>query len=253
MNKKKWAIFCPIKDENTFSPLWLKYYSQFLNKEDIYILDFNSRNIDYLDCNKIQTNKDIFDAEILFQEIVKTHRELLDHYEYVIPTDVDEFLFHPTGLDNYIYNLKSNNITACGYEIIHLPDKEPDYDSSKKIIEQRNFWYREGEWYDKTIITNKPLHWNIGLHVCLEQFIFDEKQMPKDKDLLLIHLHRFDYNTCIQRHLKYATAQWSEHTVANNFNWHYRENNIEKLNKWYFENKDKAEEIPETIKKLANF
>ena len=47
---KKFAVFCPVKNESTFSSIWIDYYSRFLPIEDIYFLDFNSDSTNYK-CN----------------------------------------------------------------------------------------------------------------------------------------------------------------------------------------------------------
>lgn len=242
---KKFAVFCPVKNESTFSSIWIDYYSRFLPIEDIYFLDFNSDSTNYK-CNIIKSDKNILDANQLFQSIKETHKELLSTYEYVIPTDVDEILFHPDGLDNYINNFNGNYVKCSGYEIIHMPNIEPDFNNSKKILDQRRFWFRSQDYYDKTLITNKPLNWTIGLHTCYD---------PIDtinSDLLLIHLHRFDYRICIDRHLKYANLDWSDNTIINNYNWHYRTKEEESIRKWYFSDINNITEIPNELKVCIN-
>ena len=44
----------------------------------------------------------------------------------------------------------------------------------------------------------------------------DQNTPHEDSDLLLVHLHRFDYTACVNRHLAYAEKQWSEKTIKNN-------------------------------------
>ena len=248
--KKKFAVFCPLKDEFTFSLIWHKYYSKFLPKEDIYILDFKSTAPISLNCNIVQTDKNILDAWELFAEIKKFHQTLLEQYEYVIPTDVDEILFHPNGLDSFIKDLKTDTAKAVGYEIIHLPDKEPPCDQTKNILAQRNYWFRSSQHYDKTLITNKPLNWHIGLHGVHG---VDQNTPHEDSDLLLVHLHRFDYTACVNRHLAYAEKQWSEKTIKNNNNWHYRTKDTAEINNWYFTNSVKhITKIPTDLKTLID-
>lgn len=240
INMKKFAVFCPIKNETTFSPIWFKYYSQFLPVEDIYFLDFGSDNISNI-CQVSKSDKNIYDASELFQEIKRFHAELLNEYEYVIPTDVDEILYHKDGLYNYINNFKGNFVRSKGYELVHLPEIEPDFDITQTIFSQRNYWFRSPYHYDKTLITNKPLNWSIGLHYCHELDVVDD-------DLLLIHLHRFDYKTCIERHLRWSDYKWSEDTVDNNYNWHYRQSDVDKVSNWYFSLEGEISEIPSEIK-----
>jgi len=240
---KKFAVFCPVKNETLFSPIWLEYYSRFLPTEDIYFLDFGS-DTKPSGCSVVNIDKNICDANELFESIKDFHKELLKEYEYVIPTDVDEIIFHKDGLDNYINNLNKGQAKCAGFEIIHLPEVEPDLDKSKSIFSQRNFWFRSPVYYDKTLITNKPLDWTIGLHTC------KDSNEPVDIDLLLIHLHRFDYKTCIERHLRFSKLNWSENTIRNNYNWHYRSEEEQKVKDWYFSTDFNIKEIPEYIKEL---
>ena len=242
---KKFAVFCPVKNEKTFSPIWLEYYSRFLSTEDIYFLDFGT-DVKPSGCSVVTIDKNICDAIELFQSIKDFHKELLKKYEYVIPTDVDEIIFHKNGLDNYINNLDKDHVKCAGFEIIHLPDLEPEFDGSKTIFSQRKFWFRSPIHYDKTLITNKPLDWTIGLHKCRNC------NEPVDIDLLLIHLHRFDYKTCIERHLRFSKLNWSENTVKNNYNWHYRSEEEGKVKDWYFSTDFEIKEIPEYIKEIIN-
>ena len=241
---KKIAVFCPVKDESIFSPIWFNYYSRFFPKNDIYFLDFGSSDIKY--DNVVKCDKNIYDAEELFDSIKSFHSELLKSYDYVIPTDVDEILFHESGLNNYINNLSADYVKSSGYELIHMPNEEPDIDLSKPILSQRKYWFRNPEYYDKTLITNKTLNWSIGLHRCYDQIDL------LDPNLILLHLHKFDYNLCIKRHLEYSKKKWSDNTVNNNYNWHYRTDNETVIRNWFFSTEgNQIVEIPEKIKNLV--
>lgn len=235
---KKLAIFCPVKDETTFSQIWLDYYSKYIPKEDIYFLDFGSTS--GIIGNRIHTDKNILDSIELFEEIKRFHAELLKEYEYVIPTDVDEIIFHKDGLDKYVENLKG--IATCtGYEIINMPH-EAKFNPSKGILEQRNYWFRSKMYYDKTLIANRPLNWSIGLHSC-------ENSPPNDPELVLIHLHRFDFDICKERHERFAKLKWSENTIRNGHNWHYRQPDI---TNWFYQTDGPIVETPSFIKQILN-
>jgi hypothetical protein len=123
-----------------------------------------------------------------------------------------------------------------------LPEKEPDFDTTKSIFSQRSYWFRSARHYDKTLITNRPLDWTIGLHSC------KDSNQSVDIDLLLIHLHRFDYNICVERHLKFSNLNWSESTISNNYNWHYRTLEEERIKNWFFSTDFQITEIPKKIK-----
>ena len=245
---KKVAVFCPIKDEHTHIWRWIKYYTQFFPKEDVYILDFGSKK-EYLEevskhCNVINTTRNIHDAYELFQTILDVHKGLLRDYDYVIPTDVDEIIYTEQGLAQYIQDLDKEYITCNGYELLHLPDKEPSYKDSVPLFNQRSYWFKSQQYYSKTLITSKHLDWSIGLHTV--QGI--DKEVDTDPNLYLIHLHRFDYNTCVKRHLKWADMEWSDRTIENNWNYHYRTHDSEQINNWYYEPVSTIEEIPQEIK-----
>lgn len=242
---KKFAVFCPVKDETTFSPIWLKYYSRFLPTSDIYFLDFGSSRKP-LGCNVVSTDKNICDAHELFTSIKDFHRELLNDYEYVIPTDVDELIFHKDGLDTYINRMQRPQAKCAGFEVIHMPDVEPQFDSALPLFSQRGHWFRSPVHYDKTLITSRPLDWTIGLHSCRDA------NEPVDIDLLLIHLHRFDYQTCIDRHLRFSKLEWSDDTVKRNYNWHYRTDDESRIRDWYFSTDSAITRIPDHIRNLIN-
>ena len=247
---KKVAVFCPIKDEHTHIWRWLDYYTSALGKENVYVIDFGS-SPEYLgkvseQCNIIPTQNNIHDAYELFQTILDTHKNLQEEYDFVIPVDVDEIIYHKDGLQNYIGNLDKDFVTCNGYEILHLPDRELSFDPSSTLFKQRNHWYKSHQYYAKTLVTSKTLDWTIGLHTVVGV----DKESSIDEDLYLIHLHRFDFNTCMKRHLSWAEMDWSDDTVKNNWNYHYRTHDRKKLQDWYFEpmQTNSVEEIPSFIK-----
>ena len=96
---KKAAIFTLEKNEKFHLPQWIKYYSQFFEPEDIYILDHQSDEPElraYLDnLRKHGYNvrevghHEIFNHDWLLSTVHTMQSELLDNYEYVIYTDVD--------------------------------------------------------------------------------------------------------------------------------------------------------------------
>ena len=71
---KKFAVFCPVKNETLFSPIWLEYYSRFLPTEDIYFLDFGS-DTKPSGCSVVNIDKNICDANELFESIKDFHKE----------------------------------------------------------------------------------------------------------------------------------------------------------------------------------
>lgn len=202
--KKLAAVFTIVKNEKVFLPIWLKYYSKYFPMEDIYVLDHQSTDGSTLDlpCNvKVVKNPKAFDG-LWMLDVVKTfQQELLEKYEYVVFAEGDELLvtLEQPGHDLYdhIQTMKDrgkNFDVAVGYELMQNTITENTYDPSKPILDQRRHWYRN-PLYDKTLIANLPLDWVAGYHSC--QF----KVTPNSK-LILLHLHRFDFQHYMKRKLK---------------------------------------------------
>jgi hypothetical protein len=244
--KKKLAVFAPVKNEFTFSRIWFNYYSKFIPKEDIYFLDFGSDYTTY-HTNIIHSKKNILDAVELWEAICDTHRQLLEQYEWVIPTDIDEIMWHPEGLLNYVSRLEVETVKCCGYNLIHLPDKEPPLDFDKPILSQRKYWYRDAKWYDKTIVVKKTLTWWKGLHHCKEEPDLHDEQ------LILIHLHKFDYQTTIKRHEEWSDYEWSKRSVDCNWTWHYRLKGQRIIDQYWDTKNNEIEIIPPFIRMLQPF
>ena len=234
--KKKAAVFAPVKDETTYSLIWEAYYKRYFDKEDIYYLDFGSTNLPKTDCKIIHTERNILDVEQMIAALKETYELLLKDYEYVMQTDIDEIIYHKTGLDNFINNLDKDFVRCKGFEVVHMPDKEPPYDPTRHILEQRKYWIREPRFYDKTLLTNRLLTWedtdNAGFHVCAETAdAKDNSQEYHEDDLLLLHLHKFDYDTCLKRHLEWAQKKWEGPEWTN---WHYKRTTEEGVKDWFF-------------------
>jgi len=263
---KKKAIFGPFITESFFVHKWLDYYSRHFDKSDMYALYFGDdkeyeKIFDGINVIKPEGEpiRNFHDkTEHIFKKIWETYEKLLEKYEYVMFTDSDEFLYHPSGLGNYIDSLDQDYVTCKGYEIIHMKDAEPSFNSSKKILEQRSFWYRNPVYFNKTLITNRVLSWNIGNHRM--------ESHPKniDHDLLLVHMHKYDYEIVRERHEKFVNMKWSDESLKKNMCWHYRLKDENLFYKWFYvpdhlfpKHKLPAdhfvvEKIPENIKKDLN-
>jgi len=259
VNMEKVAIICPIKDENTFIHKFFEYYKQHLDSNDIYILDFGSSEEyinDVINPNAIylQTDVDILDAPGVFNEI-KRHMVMLRNngYDFVIPLDVDEILYYDGdgGLKGFLQGLtKSDNIITCrGYEVIHIPTLQEDLKRDEPWAPQIKYWYPDQRWYGKTLISRDQLDWVIGFH----KYKIDnaiEKDWYVNNNLFLIHMHKIDFKTTIDRHQKWSSMTWSDETIENGYNYHYRMTEKQKIIDWYFEPilKNIIYEIPDVVK-----
>jgi hypothetical protein len=257
--KKKCAIFVMVKNENVFLPIWLKYYSRYIDGNDIYVFDHLTTDGSVQKCLKNFTFNVIrLDYPFSFDHIwfkfvsVTVQKKLFDHYEYVIFTDIDEIILPDinkySGLDDYIQKLDKNYVRCIGYELIHLPDKETPYNAAKSVLSQRRFMYQTG-WYNKTLISNQPLNWDIGFHEVLDL------ESNYDNDLLLIHLHKLDFDLCWKTSFERARLKWPLEDIINNRGWQNRFTDIDKFRDYYegYPEWLKIEEIPEELRKSNVF
>lgn len=257
---KKAAIVCPIKDELTYIDKFLEYYRKHFDREDIYILDFGSSE-EYLQkkiypyANVIKSDKNILDAQELFEEIKKTlkHLKYTKDYNFVLPLDVDEFIVYNKegGIGEFLRNGSEGiEIATCqGYQVIHIPGLQEDFKPDEPWSDQLQYWFRDDEFYGKTVITEHLLDWAIGFHKYRVNDIAS-KDPWINKNLFLVHLHSHDYKTTIERHLKWSKKKWSEKTIEKNQSYHYRINSKKDINEWYFKPilENRIYEIPQEIK-----
>jgi hypothetical protein len=257
--KRKAALICPIKDETTYIDKFFEYYSRHFESRDIYILDFGS-NEDYLKnkignkANIIKTDANILDAIELFNALRALQTRLYEDYVYSIPVDVDEFLVYnkPGGLKKYLNETETEIATCVGQEVIHLPFIHPDLDLNDKWIYQLKYWYPNIQHYGKTLICKHELEWESGFHTYIGED-YPQRSTTTDENLFLIHMHKHDFKTTINRHKTWSDFEWSKKSIEDNHNHHYRQTEIEVIEKWYYDPMFKGiYEIPETIKKSLN-
>ena len=198
--KKRCAIFTLVHNEKHFLPLWVFYYSSLFGMENLYILDHESTDgsTNNLKCNvKIIRHNTLHDDDWMIEVLKEEQKRLLEEYDYVVCADADEFIIPDPdkyrNLSHYVDYMKENSIDAIccfGHEVIHKRHEEPPLDWSKPIlVDQRRYWI-DIEAYDKPIIASKPLNWSLGRHIDLS------KKIERDEDLILVHLHRVDFEMC---------------------------------------------------------
>jgi hypothetical protein len=256
---EKVAIICPIKDENTFIHKFFEYYSQHLDKKDIYILDFGSSE-EYINdvikpnANIIHTKVDILDANATFYEIYFAMEKLKSEgYDFVMSLDVDEIIYYhgEGGLKGFLEGLtKSDDMITCrGYEVIHIPTLQEDLKLDEPWFSQIKYWYPEQQHYGKTLLSRNQLDWGIGFHKYKINNVW-QSNPPANEKLFLIHMHKTNFKTTIERHLKWAAMPWSNETIKYGYNRHYRMTEEQKVIDWYFEPilNNIISNIPEIIK-----
>jgi hypothetical protein len=163
--------------------------------------------------------------------------------EIILP-DINKY----RGLDDYIQKLDKNYARCIGYELIHVPHKEKPFNTFKTVLSQRRFWYYS-HWYNKTLLSTQPLNWEIGFHEVRNL------ELNVDNDLMLIHLHKLDFDLCWEKSFERSRLKWPHEDIINNSGWQNRITDIDKFRDYYegWPEGFKIEEIPEELRKSNIF
>jgi hypothetical protein len=207
------AAFTIVQNESFFLPIWLSYYAQFFDRSDLYVLDHASTDgsTDSIDarCVHIRVHRErSFDHSWLRGTVSAFQAFLLQSYERVLFAEADEIVapdpaFH-AGLGDYLAQCRAPVARCTGFEVVHYPDEEPPLQPDQPLLAQRQYWHASA-LYSKPLIAARPITWSLGFHTTP-----DFPEVLPDPHLLLIHLHRLDYDACVARHRRTASATWNE-------------------------------------------
>lgn len=230
---KRRAAITIVHNEPVFFPIWLGYYSQFFAPEDIYVLDHESDDGSTARDGfvRIPVTHETVDHTWMVRTVEALQHELLQRYDVVLVTDVDEIvapLPEFGTLGDYIDGLQEDFVNCLGYELIHLVDREPAFDPARKVLDQRGYWFAS-DIYDKPALATVPMRWHPGFHRELEG------RMRPDPDLYLIHLHRMDYELCLARHRYRDGLAWNDHDVSLGWAGHNRITDEAQFARWFYE------------------
>jgi hypothetical protein len=230
--RQRSALQVMARDEAIFLPIFLRYYSQFFAPEDIYLLDHGSTDgsTDGEGFVRIPVERDTVDNAWRVEQMQSHQRTLLESYDVVLSVDTDEIVAPDPAwgtLGEYLSGFQEEWVNCLGYEVLHLPDREPPLDQSRPVLDQRDYWFA-ADGYDKPALATAPTPWGIGFHGR------EDGQLNLDPDLHLIHLHRIDYEICQERHRVSSERTWSERDLAGGWGRHNRIADDEEFEEWYF-------------------
>jgi glycosyl transferase family 2 len=227
------AVLTMVYNEPVFLPIWLRYYSRFFAPEDIYVLDHRSNDgsTDGGGFVRIPLEHETNDDRYRVRMCEAQQRELLERYDVVLTTDVDEIVAPDPRcgtLADYIEGFSEEFVNCTGYELLHLKDAEPPLAVDRPIFEQRRHWYRN-PGYDKPLLATVPLSWVPGFHT-----VIGNRRNP-DPGLRLIHLHRMDYGICLARHRARQAREFDPDDVETGRGYHNRIVEEADFQRWFYE------------------
>ena len=243
------AVFTIVQNEPLFLPLWIDYYRRWFDPGDVYVLDHDSRDgsISRIAgaCEVVPVHRTkSFDHDWLRSTVAAFQRFLLQSYETVLFAEVDELVVADPasygGLDDYIGRLERPAARCTGFNVVQQPDELP-LDFARPILRQRRCWHR-APLYSKRLLARMPLDWGRGFH--------DETSAPPDPpdpNLVLLHLHRVDYASCLARHRAAAARDWNERDLVTNAGWQNRVTDPSLFEEWFRRGSELGSLEPEPI------
>ena len=200
----KCALLTITRNEKHFFPLWYQYYSQTFADKDIYVLDHDStdNHLHHDDVNvKVIRNGGKLDRPWMRQMVMNAQAELLGRYEYVLFTEIDEFVvpdpvrYH--GLSHYIREVHQQWVRCRGYDIVHATGESGLEIGRRPWLAQRSLWMYNPLFYSKTLLARKPLYWGNGFHNVKQDRT--NKQPPESDELYLLHFQFACLELCFRR------------------------------------------------------
>lgn len=229
--RKTRAVVTIAHDEAVFLPIWLRYYSQFFAPDQIHVLDHQSTDgsTDRDGFVRVPVSNDGVSHRWMVDTIQAYQHELMKDHDVVLTVDVDEIVApNPEmgSLGDYIDRLDEPFVNCLGYELMHVPSREPPIDLSRPILAQRTYWFAN-DGYDKPALAMEPMEWVPGFHGRADGAFYP------DPDLRLIHLHRMDYEICRDRHRLRSTRNWGTEDVEKGWAAHNRLDSGDAFDRWY--------------------
>lgn len=237
--KKRRAIVTMVHNEPVFLPIWLRYYSRFFAPEDIHVLDNDSTDGSTGGAGfvRVPVAHDRVDWTWAVRTVEEYQHELLERYDVVLVTDVDEIVAPDPEwgtLDEYLDRFDEEWVNCLGYELVHLKEIEPPLNLDRPILDQRGYWYVNGA-YDKPALATEPMSWTPGFHHR------SDGRYHFDPDLRLIHLHRMDYDLCLAKHRLLRERAWSSEDMTEDRGTHNRIADEDAFERWFYEDSSSAD------------
>jgi Glycosyl transferase family 2 len=245
------AVFTIAQNEPVFLPLWLRYYGRHFDPADIYVLNHDSTDGSSAAAegisNVVGVHRDVsFDHTWLVGVVEDFQSFLLRSYDAVLFAEVDEFVVPDperyAGVADYVARLDELVARCSGYNVVHYPDDEAPLRFDQPVLRQRRYWHPSPQWYSKRLLSRIPLSWNIGFHQ-----EFNAPDIAPDPELFLVHLHRVDYEYCLDRHRAVTAREWYEGDRRFDLGWHYRVVEPDEFREWFFHGEDLEGTEPEPI------
>jgi len=262
--KRRACFMTMVREEQFYLPRWLAYYRQHADSlSDLFVIHHLPAGAvdDCMACLPAEVVRVVHDYpewdSTRWNVLVQKHyQHLLQLYEVVVFTDVDEFLVARCAgglrayIDEFVKSSGEFNRRCTGIDMVQDIDGTeplPYSEQNGTILQQRRCGQRV-QLYDKPMMTRQPFRFAIGFHDIMPDHMNRKLETRVDPDLVLLHLHRFDWTFYEQRHCYRAQRfRFSQRELQANYCYHYRESDRDKLRRQFTEQCGPAMPLPDWI------
>lgn len=191
------AAITRIYESRELLELWLSYYSRYFNS--LYVIVCQAKDKDrFRDLqdkygfNEIHHHNDIY-SEGAHGQVFDLQKDLLSVNEWVIYSDVDEYVFTDKyeDLTEFMDKCKEEQTFCVGYEVVKANDEYP-IDYTKPYLMQRKYWVKDATAsYHKPLLSRIPTNWDFGFHH-IRGWSKEQIEQAPDSGLKLLHLKHAD-------------------------------------------------------------
>ena len=209
-------------NEPFFLPMWVRHYGEAFGYENLYVMDDGSTDGSTAGLGAVNVMRRArmpYDDDERVDLISLLQIALLDHYDVVIYSDIDEFIvLDPaagSSLRQYLEAQPAFDVkTLIGFNVLHRVSQEGPIDFSVPVFRQRHYiQYSIG--YTKPLVTRTPVRWAPGFHGVRARPVFDF-------NLYLFHLRMLDMEVALER-LRFRNGlQFSARAISKNHSMHFR-------------------------------
>lgn len=232
MTKRSFAVITMVFNENIFLPIWLNHYGSLFGFENLFVIDDGSDDGCCQDArvrNLIRKNRSVLDEIDRAQFISYFHAALLEYFDTVIYTDVDELLVvDPRAAESlraYLIDSKDDYKTVIGFNVVQRITNERALDFEKPLFEQRRY-VEFDPTYCKTLISRIPTYWGPGFHRI--------RAAPRyDSNVFLFHLRAVDVEIAKHRIRNFNTVRSSDRDLLRGHSFQFRLSESEYVEQWF--------------------
>jgi hypothetical protein len=208
----KVAAVTMVYNENVFLPIWLRHYGRQVGLENCIVVDHGSDDGSTTAlgaAGRVRLPRSAYDSHQQSRFNSEFCSSLLQYYDYVIYSDVDELLVVDPNIAPSLAAYCSRDlpeaVTAIGLNSIHCYETEPALDLGRPITEQRPYVFPASPMC-KPLVTRRTLTWAPGSHAADVPTVFDH--------LYLFHLRWFDLPQGMARLQKTRSMPWARTDVG---------------------------------------